>query len=100
MFDTTSRYYKLETATLETAEEGGGTREIRYVRRRFIPDAEASAAAQEHTVTDGERPDTITARYLGDPTRFWQICDANNAMRPEELTEEAGKRIIIPIPGI
>lgn len=98
MFDTTSRYYKLETATLEVVDEDGRKREIRYARRRFVPPADESSVAREHTVTDGERPDTITGRYLGDPTRFWQICDANNVMRPEELTEEGGKSIIIPIP--
>lgn len=100
MFDTTSRYYKLETATLELVDDEGRAREIRYVRRRFIPAADQSDAAREHTVTDGERPDTITGRYLGDPTRFWQICDANNTMRPEELTEDAGKSIIIPVPKL
>jgi hypothetical protein len=27
----------------------------------------------EHTFAAGERLDTVTARYLGDPTQFWQI---------------------------
>lgn len=99
MFDSNSRYASLETATLQVTEQDGRTREIRYVRRRFLPRAENSLSFMEHTVTDGERPDNIAARYLGDPTRFWQLCDANVVMRPEELTDEAGERVKIPLPG-
>ena len=51
----------------------------------------------------GERLDNIAAQYMGDPTLFWRLCDANNAMRPEELTETIGRilRITLPqgIPG-
>ena len=27
----------------------------------------------------GERLDNVAAQYLGDPTLFWRLCDANNA---------------------
>jgi hypothetical protein len=53
---------------------------------------------QLHTVTEGERLDNITARYLGDPEQFWRVCDANNAMRPEELTETIGRKLRITLP--
>ena len=36
---------------------------------------------------DGDRLDNVSAQYLGDPEQFWRLCDANNAMEPEELTE-------------
>lgn len=52
----------------------------------------------EHLVTEGERLDNITARYLVDPEQFWRLCDANNAMRPDELTEVIGRRLMIPLP--
>ena len=53
---------------------------------------------QEHVVGQGDRLDNITARYLGDPEQFWRVCDANRAMRPEELTEEIGRRLRITLP--
>ena len=42
--------------------------------------------------------DQITAKYLGDPTQFWRLADANVAMRPEELTDEIGRRIAVALP--
>jgi hypothetical protein len=100
MFDPTSRYFNLETATLSVPDdEEGGTREIRYVRRRIIPSTENQTTLVEHTVAQGERLDQITARYLGDPTQFWRVCDANNVLQPEEL-EETGRIIEIALPGV
>ena len=94
MFPVTSRYYGIETAVLNTAEG----KEIAYLRRRFLPPAEKTVVLAEHTVNQEERLDNITARYLVDPEQFWRLCDANNAMRPEELTEVIGGRLIIPLP--
>ena len=37
MFDPTSRYYKIDTATLDTVDAAGQARTIRYLRRRFLP---------------------------------------------------------------
>ena len=52
----------------------------------------------EHLVTQGERLDNVTAKYLNDPTQFWRVADANQASRPEELTDEIGRRIVISLP--
>ena len=93
-FPPTSRYYGLATATLEGSD---GT-VIIYVRRRFLPQPDRFALLQEHEVTEGERLDNITARYLNDPEQFWRICDANAAMRPDELTETVGRRLRITLP--
>ena len=49
-------------------------------------------------MTEGERLDNIAAQYLGDPEQFWRICDANGAMRPDELTETVGRRLRITLP--
>lgn len=98
MVDRTSRYYKSKTKTLEVRDEEGRTRELRYLERRFLPQAGESTVIAEHTVMDGERPDTVAARYLGDPTKFWAVCDANGVMYPDELTDEAGDAIRIPMP--
>jgi hypothetical protein len=94
MFPVTSRYYGLSTTTRETAD--GKT--IVYLRRRFVPPPERFELLQEHTVTEGERLDTITAQYLGDPEQFWRVCDANGVVRPDELTETVGRRLRITLP--
>lgn len=93
-FPPTSRYHGISTATLES--DNGDP--IIYLRRRLVPAAERFSLLQEHTVTEGERLDHIAYQYLGDPERFWQLCDANNALHPDELTEEIGKRIRITLP--
>jgi hypothetical protein len=93
-FPPTSRYAAVETTTLETA--GGVT--VIYLRRRFVPPPERFSPLQEHVVQQNERLDNITARYLDDPEQFWRLCDANRAMRPDELTETVGRRLRITLP--
>jgi hypothetical protein len=46
----------------------------------------------------GDRLDNLTAKYLGDPEQFWRLCDANNALQPEELTDTVGRRVRITMP--
>jgi hypothetical protein len=99
MFESTSRYYTLETATYERESDASdGPTEIAYVRRRFLPQGGDLPLLVEATVEDGDRLDLITARTLGDPEQFWRVCDANNAMRPEDLTEETGRTLRVPVP--
>jgi hypothetical protein len=100
MFEPTSRYYTIETANITMTTGDGDRREVRYVKRRFIPSSEGMTTLVEHRVAQGERLDNITARYLGDPTQFWRIADANNVLRPEELTEEIGTVIKIALPNM
>lgn len=99
MFDATSRYAQCEMAVVKVKEADGSEREIRYARRRFVPSAEAMATLAEHLVNQGDRLDTVTARYLGDPTQFWRVCDASEAMDPRKL-EIIGRWIKIAIPGL
>jgi len=96
MFEQTSRYYTLETATL-TAPDG---RVIAYKRRRFLPQGESMPLLVEVSVTEGERLDLITARTLGDPEQFWRVCDANNALNPFDLTAEPGATLRVPVPQV
>jgi hypothetical protein len=99
VFPPNSRYTGIDTGLLAT--EAGQL--IVYVRRRFVAPPERFALVQEHKVIEGDRLDNLAATYLGDPERFWQLCDANLAMRPQELTEIIGRilRITLPegIPG-
>jgi hypothetical protein len=94
LFPPTSRYAGIDTKTIETA---AGLVVI-YLKRRFLPSPDNFSLLQEHVVTQGERLDNVTARYVGDPEQFWRICDANGAMRPQELTETIGRRLRITLP--
>jgi len=98
MFDHTSRYYPLATATL-TAPDGSVTI---YVRRRFLPQGDALPLMLEAAVTPGERLDLLANRVYGDPLAFWRICDANNALDPLEMLAEAAsdptRRLRVPLP--
>ena len=98
-FPITSRYHGVERAT-RTVPDGDKRegRQIVYLKRRFVPPPENFHSIQEHTVTQGDRLDNIAAKHLGDPEQFWRICDANNAMRPEELTETTGRKLNIALP--
>ena len=88
-----SRYQNVDTATLETADG----RVIAYLKRRCVPQPERFTTIQEYVVVQGDRLDNITARFLADPEQFWRVCDANRALRPEEL-EEIGRRLRITLP--
>jgi hypothetical protein len=89
MFFKGSRYEKTPEAT--TADASGRT--IRYKMTRFIPD---TAAVVGHRVLNGERLDQIAWQHFRDPERFWRICDANRALWPDDLLEEAA---ILRIPA-
>ena len=93
-FDPKSRYANVETLQLTTTGADGVERTIAYAGRRIIPSYEGEPALTEHRVTDGERLDNLTARYAGDPTLFWMLCDANGVLSPGEL-EEVGRVIRI-----
>ncbi len=82
MFYVTSRYYTIEIDTFD------------------LPDGTKAVVLAEHTVTQGDRLDNVTAHYLGDPEQFWLVCDANNALRPDDLTAETeiGHSLTIPLP--
>jgi len=94
LFAPNSRYYGIDTTTLERR----GKPPIIYLRRRFLPSPERFQLLQMHTVVRGERLDVVASQYLGDPTLFWRLCDANNAMRPEALTETVGRPLRITLP--
>jgi hypothetical protein len=94
MFGMTSRYAGLP---LRTFTRPDGT-QISYVSRRMLPQSSQYALLLLHTVTDSDRLDNVTARYLDDPAQFWRICDANAAMSPFDLTEQPGSTIRITLP--
>lgn len=93
-FPPTSRYSGVATATIT----GPGGAPVIYLRRRFVPQPERFVLLVEHVVIQGERLDNITAAHLDDPLQFWRICDANRAMRPEDLVAVPGRHLRITLP--
>lgn len=93
-FPPTSRYALTPTTSLVRAD---GTT-VTYLKRRFVPAPENLALLQWHQVVQNDRLDNIAAKYLGDPEQFWRLCDANRALRPDELTEAIGKKLRITLP--
>lgn len=91
LFPANSRYYGIATATL------GINGNIVYLRRRFVPSPNDLTPVQQYTVKQGDRLDNLAAQFLGDPELYWRLCDANGAMRAEEL-ETAGTTLKIALP--
>jgi len=94
-FEADSRYHGLETSQW-TRPDGVP---VSFVRRRFIPPPEAHRLLREHVVASGDRIDNLAARYLDDPQQYWRLCDANGAIRPEDLTDTVGKRLRVTLPA-
>jgi hypothetical protein len=87
MFDEKSRYFKTEQYQLPDR------------RGRMVPVMAVPAAPQQnilgyHVWKQGQRPDHLSAKYLGDPAGFWRIGEANDAMLAEALSEQT--EIAIP----
>lgn len=93
LFTATSRYYGLGTTILTL-----NGMPVAYVPRRFVPQPERFQLLQEYTVIQGDRLDNIAAKFLGDPTLFWRLCDSNRAMRPWDLTQTVGAKLKITLP--
>jgi hypothetical protein len=95
-FPPDSRYYHF--STLEYTGPDGQV--IRYLARRLVPKPGASnfATIARHTVTRADRLDLIAAKYIGDPLMFWQICDANGAIAPNDLVAFPGRVLSIVSP--
>ncbi|MDN0075088.1 LysM domain-containing protein [Crenobacter sp. SG2303] len=94
VFPASSRYHGLGTSVLTTPDGCN----VAYLKRRFVPPPERFALLQEHAVVEGDRLDNLAQRYLGDPEQYWRLCDANGALRPDELVETIGRRLRITLP--
>jgi len=97
-----SRYEGLETAGVTVPDGSGGEREMRYLRRRTPADAASTRVLATHRVAPDDRLDLVAARYLGDPTAFWRVADANAALDPDDLVgpDAEGRDLVIPVPGV
>ena len=95
-FPTDSRYHGFAVRQY-TAPDG---QTIPYLTRRIVPQPGAPnyATINQYTVKQGDRLDVIAAKYLGDPLMAWLICDANGAMRPDDLVSTPGRVLSITTP--
>jgi hypothetical protein len=78
MFFKGSRYEKVTTNTI-TDSTG---RVLLYKKIRVIPPTQGLVG---YSVSQGDRLDQIANRSFRDPQRFWRVCDANEAMWPDDL---------------
>ena len=58
------------------------------------PPAPAQNLLGYHVRKEGQRLDHLAYRYLNDATAFWRICELNEVMHAEQLSEAA--EIAIP----
>lgn len=88
-----SRYYG---APIESTTLPDGT-PVNYLARRIIPQPDTYSSTKSYVIVDGDRLDNLAAKFLGDPTLYWMICDANGATDPDDLTAQVGATILIPV---
>ncbi len=75
-----SRYSGTEVVEVVT---GPGAQTTRTLALRAIPPA---PSALEYTVVEGERLDTLAARFYTDATKYWLLLDGNpETLNPFEL---------------
>ena len=90
MFSDKSRYKN--TPQIETQTADG--RQVKAVAPRALP----PTPGVPHEVKTNDRLDILAFRKLNDPLAFWRIADANTALDPFTLVDEAGDAINIPEP--
>jgi hypothetical protein len=95
-FPTDSRYHGFSVLQY-TAPNG---QVMPFLARRIVPQPGAPnyATIAQYTVKQGDRLDLIAAKFLGDPLMAWLICDANGAMRPDDLVSTPGRVLAITTP--
>jgi hypothetical protein len=88
MFDEKSRY--IHQPTYLAPDRRG-----RLVTVVTPPDAPAQTVRGYHLRRQGQRLDHMASKYLRDDTGFWRICELNDVMMAEMLTET--DEIAIPV---
>lgn len=80
MFKDNSRYYKVKA--IEVTDKRG--RKVQVVTTPKSPDDELLGT---HLRKEGQRLDHLAYQYSKDATTFWRICEINDVMLPDALTE-------------
>jgi hypothetical protein len=87
MFDPKSRYAGLQ---IYTVKDHRG-RQVAVVP---VPPPPNQALLGIHLLRQGERLDHLAQKYLDNAAGFWRICEFNDVMLAEALTEQ--REIAIP----
>jgi hypothetical protein len=83
MFANNSRYATVPTSSPVDAK--GET--LLGTNVRFTP---LSVGTFQHTVLQRDRLDLLAVKYYGDPTKWWQVCDANpKFLLPTDLLDRS-----------
>lgn len=80
LFDSKSRYAKLQS--YQVKDHRGRT-----VKVLAVPDAPEETSIGIHLRLQGQRLDHLAHKYLDDPAGYWRICELNNVMQAEMLSE-------------
>ena len=88
-FERNSRYVKYADVYLVTDRKG---REIMAVTPAELPKEQELG---EHLRRDEQRIDHLAAHYLANPTGFWRIARANDAICPDVLAQR--RQLKIPV---
>lgn len=80
MFDPSSRYNAIETATL--LHQGSS---VQYKRRRLLPQPSELTTLFEHIVQEGDRIDHVALSGFGDSLQAHRLLDAEAALHPEDI---------------
>jgi hypothetical protein len=98
----TGRYDGAEVAVTTVRDSDGAERQVRYLRRDRPAAPAAAQPLATHLVVAGDRLDTVTARYLGDPLVYWWVADANPGLGLDDLIGPAPEGLLlrIPTPGV
>lgn len=80
MFDDKSRYQQAETYECTDRRE-------RTVKVTTVPVLKSETFRGYHQRIQGQRIDHMAYKYLGDNAGFWRICELNDVMLAEALTE-------------
>ncbi len=91
-----SRYQALSATPLTYTRSDGRT--ILYFPRRRLPPSGSMSLPTPVHAAPSERLDQVAARTLGDSEQFWRLCDANDAMNPFNLIDEAAGHLQLPSP--
>lgn len=93
MFRPSSRYASIPDAVYHSPDG----QQIRYKRRRFLPQSDHHPAAQTVRAEDHMRLDQVADEALGDPRQYWRICDANAAMHPLDMMAGSGRLLRVSV---
>ena len=81
VFSPSSRYTQYAEVRAATDRKG---QNVHWVTPARVP---PRAPLGEHRIKQGQRLDRLAAHYLGDPTAFWRVALANDAMSADAIAD-------------